>query len=469
MPGDPHAIGEQVRHLRDVADELRDQVRRLSQLGEDGALKGQYADRLREAAGDLVDDLQRVQNRYSRVASALSPWSGQLSSAQSDADRIRIRAQLLDAERERLEAVAGAYRPTTLPADATPAQQASADAGAAAHARVMARLAEIRRELERLDEQLGDVERQRDRDARTVAHEVRDTLDDKVKDSRWDDVKGAVSGAVHRAADAVSNTVTGAIDWVGAKIDQYASVIKKSLEFLSWIATGLAIAALFIPGINVLVIAGLALALVIGHGVLLATGNGSWAEFGMAVLGLLTFGAGALASRSRSPRAPVPCGRPPRSPAARCDSATRATLGPRFAWAAAWAPPHPAQQRRNTPSWRRSRTRPGRKPPGAAQRPRRTTWQSRVYDLRAARSCSVGGERDVAAVARDLARVRRQFPDPGVARAGRYGVPAIRVMQGAFLTGSTRDLGDKALGKSDLFPHKPYLPAYQGWKDSTAP
>lgn len=78
-----------------------------------------------------------------------------------------------------------------------------------------------------------------------------------------------------------------------------------------------------------------------------------------------------------------------------------------------------------------------------------------------------GGERDVAAVARDLERVRRQFLDPAVSRAGHFGVPAVRVHQGAFITGGAVDLTDKALGSSDVLPKRPCSSAYQGWKDST--
>ncbi len=71
--------------------------------------------------------------------------------------------------------------------------------------------------------------------------------------------------------------------------------IKWAAEKLSWVATGLAIASMFIPGVNLIVAAALLTAVALAaHTTLAATGNGSWADVALDAFALATFGAGRL-------------------------------------------------------------------------------------------------------------------------------------------------------------------------------
>ncbi len=68
---------------------------------------------------------------------------------------------------------------------------------------------------------------------------------------------------------------------------------------LGWVATAAAIAAIFVPGVNVLVwtAVGLTVASGLSHTMLAATGNGSWVDVGLDVFALVTFGMGLAAAR----------------------------------------------------------------------------------------------------------------------------------------------------------------------------
>ena len=110
----------------------------------------------------------------------------------------------------------------------------------------------------------------RDSSGSSTASKINSAIDDGVKDSWWDSFK----------------------EWVG----HYAGVIKDICTVLEVIATILAVIALFIPGLDIIVILGIAataLALA-GRTMLAATGNGSWFDVALDAFALLTFGAGKI-------------------------------------------------------------------------------------------------------------------------------------------------------------------------------
>ena len=62
VPGDPGRISQEAAHLASVAKEISDQVARLHKLaqgGTDGALKGQYADKIHSSSKDLAGSWTR--------------------------------------------------------------------------------------------------------------------------------------------------------------------------------------------------------------------------------------------------------------------------------------------------------------------------------------------------------------------------------------------------------------------------
>jgi hypothetical protein len=455
-PGDPDAVGDQARHYADVAAELRAQVSRLRRIGRDGDLRGQYAERLREAAEELAGDLQQVERRYSRVAAALRRWEPQLRDGQHAADRIRGRAQDLDDERRLLRRQASDIGGGNLPLDATPAQQAAFDADQAAAERIRRRLEDIEDDLRRLDRELGSVEDRVDGDGRGVAADIRAAIDDCIEDTTWEDVKGAV-GAAWRAVDAF--------------IDQHIDAIKKIVELLQIVATILAVAALFIPGINLLVVGIAAGVVALSQSVLYASGNATFTDLALAWFALATLGLGKLATLAlRGARGATLAAAAPRAGAraaasARAETrAARTALGNRLG--RRLQPAQRAQTRAQLNALQ-ARTR-------AEASRRAARAESQYLDkplMQASRRESLldGGEVMNARYANDIARTRRQFPVPEVVAAGRWATPALHVARGNFAAGSVADFGSLLAGKSELAPDKPYSHQYENFKDSWDP
>jgi membrane protein implicated in regulation of membrane protease activity len=117
--------------------------------------------------------------------------------------------------------------------------------------------------------------------AMTARRNILDAIDDAVEDSTWDNLVG----------------------WA----KEHAEGFKLFLDILSWIGTALAIAAIFIPGLNILVI-GIGIAVVLGRMLLVAAGKATWMDVAFDAFGLLTMGLGrgamiGLKAASKSTRA----------------------------------------------------------------------------------------------------------------------------------------------------------------------
>jgi hypothetical protein len=254
VPGDPGQISQEARHLASVANQIIGDVAALRKIAADNVECGQHADVIRSSAGDLAGQLEKVVGRYQKVSSALNGWIPELEQAQS----ISIQA---------LNQAEGPYKqlgtPAILPSgnNLTPQQKREIQNYNSA-----VRTAEA--ELDAAKALLAKATTLRDNSASYYAGLINKACDDGVKDSWWDSFE----------------------DWVS----QYAGIIKDICTVLEYIATILAIIALFIPGLNIIVILGIAataLAL-IGRTMLAATGNGSWVDVAMDAFALLTFGAG---------------------------------------------------------------------------------------------------------------------------------------------------------------------------------
>jgi hypothetical protein len=261
VPGDPERVSQEAAQLAGVGKQISDQIsalRKIAASGTNGALTGQYADKVRSSASDVAGQLGKVVGRYQKVSQALNQWVPELEYAQSQSVRALQAAQ--DAvQRQRSNA------PVPRPAgqQQTP-QQAQEDQSRS-------------RALQQADADLAAAHRQldaavslRDAKAADTAAKIHRAIDDGVADSWWDHFKSFV--------------------------DHYAGVIRTIYTVLEVIATILAIVALFIPGLDIIVLAAIAataLAL-IGRTLLASTGNGSWLSVAMDAFALLTFGAGRI-------------------------------------------------------------------------------------------------------------------------------------------------------------------------------
>ncbi|HWG15786.1 MAG TPA: hypothetical protein VG268_21180 [Streptosporangiaceae bacterium] len=264
VPGDPGRISQEAAHLASVAREISDQVARLHTMaagGADGALKGEYADKIHSSAQDLAGELDKVVGRYQKVSAALNGWIPDLEQAQ----KLSLQA-LNEAE--------GPYKKlnqtVALPSGNNLTAQQKQDVTNYHTAMKQAQGA-----LDAARTLLGKATSLRDNSGSHYASEIHKACDDSMKDSWWDSFK----------------------QWVS----QHAWLIKDICTVLEVIATVLAIMALFIPGLNIVAALlwigfGLTAAALVGRIMLAATGNGSWLDVVLDVVALATFGAGKLAS-----------------------------------------------------------------------------------------------------------------------------------------------------------------------------
>ncbi|SFF12705.1 hypothetical protein SAMN05216251_108280 [Actinacidiphila alni] len=139
------------------------------------------------------------------------------------------------------------------PAAPTPEQRKAAHARDAAQGE----LAAARR-------QLADIKQHRDDRASHWKQRIEDAEHDGLKDSRWDGFKDFVH--------------------------QHAGLIKVLADICTWIVTGLVIASLFIPGLDIAtgVLAAFMLGALAGHTALALSGDGSWMDVGLDIVAIAT-------------------------------------------------------------------------------------------------------------------------------------------------------------------------------------
>ncbi|MER7398440.1 putative T7SS-secreted protein [Streptomyces sp. NPDC000151] len=258
VPGDPEDIRDEVRKMKDLASTLRDQARILRKVDDGDALKGKYADKIREKSGELEKHFRETAARYERVVGDLGNWANDLEGYQERADGILKAAKQADehhaAEVKKKEAEA------KKDGDKKPPEESDPDSHLATY-----------------HKQLNDVISDRDTRAQHYAGNIGDDISDIIKDSGWEDFK----------------------DWV----HENADTIKTVVEVLSWAATIIGVAAmLFTPVgwlatlITVATI-GLTVAVGVGHTLLALSGDGNWTDVAMDVFALATLGVGSVAMK----------------------------------------------------------------------------------------------------------------------------------------------------------------------------
>jgi multidrug efflux pump subunit AcrA (membrane-fusion protein) len=254
VPGDPTRITDEANHLSSVASQITSQVATLRKIAGDNVECGQHAEVIRSSAGDLADQLDKVVGRYQKVSSALKGWIPDLEKAQSWSLQALNQAE-------------GPYKQlnqtVALPSGNKLTAQQKQDIQ-----NYHTAMNKAQGELDAAKTLLHKATKLRDDSGSHCAGVIKSACDDSMKDSWWDKFK----------------------NWVS----QYAGIIKDICTVLEIIATILAIVALFIPGLDIIVILGIAataLALV-GRTMLAATGNGSWFDVALDAFALLTFGMG---------------------------------------------------------------------------------------------------------------------------------------------------------------------------------
>ncbi|MFC6062183.1 putative T7SS-secreted protein [Streptomyces ochraceiscleroticus] len=246
IPGDPEDIRHEVTEMKNLAKTLRDQARILRKAEDGDALKGAYADKIREKAGELEKHFRETAGRYERVVGDLGKWANELEGFQERADGILKAAKSADehhtAEVKKKEAEAkrdGKDKPEDSDPDS--------------------HLASYRK-------QLNDVISERDTRAQHFANNIGDDISDVIKDSTW---------------------------------ENFAQGLDTALEVIGYLGTALALVAIFCTPVGW--VAALATALTFaslaGHLVLAITGEGSWTDVAFDALAVVTMGFGSAAMK----------------------------------------------------------------------------------------------------------------------------------------------------------------------------
>jgi hypothetical protein len=255
-PGDPQRVTDEVSHLSSVAATILNQISALQQIAGGGGdqLIGQYADKIRESASNLVGTLQTVHERYTKVTSALGGWESDLVTAQA----MSLKA-LTEAETpyQQLQLLNGPTfsAPSTSPP--TPQQQQEAAAHTAAMGRAQGQLNDAITDLH-------NAVQFRDDQASHWAAKINSASDDSLRDSWWDSFK----------------------DFIG----KWSWLIKDICTVLEIVGAILAIIALFVSGAWLLAAFIVTAAALLGRTLLAATGNGSWLDVIMDAVALATLG-----------------------------------------------------------------------------------------------------------------------------------------------------------------------------------
>lgn len=256
---DTAVIDDRVAHYRKLADEMQVNAERLDRIADGTALAGRYADELRKSSGEVARDLHQVVGRYQAVAGALETYEPEVQHALAESQ-----GALDDAVAANGSAQAAAGMTVEQPAEGqqlTPEQSAHNDEKTARTNQAADALAAAKGRLNRALDALDGA-------GRAAAGTIRQGFGDGLKDSGWDRF-----------------------------VHGFMKFLKILVKVLTYIAMALAVIALVIPGLGEIIFAaGVAMAAVTvaANGALVAAGEGSWADFGIAIAGLLTFGVGKL-------------------------------------------------------------------------------------------------------------------------------------------------------------------------------
>ena len=261
QPSDPVVadvpeMNSRLAYFQSLAETMRTEGQRLSQIASGESLKGHYADKLRSSAGTVAKDLDQVVGRYEAVVQALGDYQPALDAA------LLGSSQALD---DAIDANAALLAANAMPtATAPPGQQLTTQQEQANTDKTTATDAAADR-LNAAKQKLAGVLSALDQAGQAAAATIRKGFNDGLTDSAWDRFKYA-----------------------------FKKFLQILIKVLTYIGMALAVLALVIPGVGEMVLAaGVALAAVtvVANIALKALGGGSWADLGIAIAGLLTFGA----------------------------------------------------------------------------------------------------------------------------------------------------------------------------------
>ena len=269
VPGDAERISQEAANLASIAQTLNGQIAALKRIANGNENIGKTADKLRSAASTLAGDLEPVEARYKTVSSALKGWYPELETAQRMSLRALDQAEVPYAKLKNTVApnvpgftmgLNGQYQLNPF-ARPTAAQKTEI-------ANYQTAMNAVQQQLNDAQQLLQQATSLRDTQASHYASVINAASNDSLTDSWWDKFS----------------------NWVS----DHADILKEIAKILQYVAVGLVILCLLIPGVDLLILAAMAVTamLLVIHTMLAATGNGNWLDVGMDILGLVTLGMG---------------------------------------------------------------------------------------------------------------------------------------------------------------------------------
>lgn len=261
VPADPSELDKVIAHYKTMSEAMTEQAALLKRIGDGDVrlLKGQSADALRKRARESAGALDKAAARYSDVHSALDAYEPSLTTARTDTWNGLLEAE--KAARE-LQSAEGMPDPVnaTRPDDAKPltdAEKTQSSERASAISTASSGIAGAKQKVAGALEALRVA-------AEAASAKIRENWKvDGLHTSGWD-------AFVHR-------------------LNKF---LKALVEILTYIGMALAVLAILIPGLNVIALIGIGVAVVsvVASVILAAQGEGSWLGVILGVLSLVGIG-----------------------------------------------------------------------------------------------------------------------------------------------------------------------------------
>ncbi|MCO4698749.1 hypothetical protein LRR80_04837 [Streptomyces sp. RO-S4] len=222
--------------MKKIAEYLRTQAEALTAMADADNLKGKYADELAENARGLGRKLDLAEDRYREVKGHLSNWADELEDLQKRADKALRDAQ--EAQRT-IESRSNSDDHSSDDKKKKDEKNGSDEDPI---------LKQAKEDLAEAHKLLNSAEGSYQERSDHFARKIRSSINDDMKDSWWNNIKGWVADA----------------DWLGDIAD-----------WASWAATVVGAVAIFFPALGVIALALTAVVATI-HIAQAVTGNGSW-------------------------------------------------------------------------------------------------------------------------------------------------------------------------------------------------
>jgi uncharacterized protein YukE len=263
IEGEPGAVRAYGQGLVRTADRIARQAGDLRRLASTDGWEAETADAFRDQAEDLAEEIEKAEERYRTVGGLVKEWAQALDDARRAAAALRDDAQ----EQQRILDRTPEAGPEEPGPDAPPGTlPAMTPEGLAQNARRRA----AEREIEDLRGALGRLVDHHEERGKEIGQRIRGALDDGLND-RWQD---RLKAWIANHADVLSEIAK----WAG-RIAAVVGIIALFCTPFGWVALAAALVA------------------VVASGALAMTGDGSWLDVGLNVVGALSLGLGAFMTR----------------------------------------------------------------------------------------------------------------------------------------------------------------------------